>query len=100
VPGLAAVVPFYGIPPKADWSQVRAPVQMHVARRDEWVTPAKAEAVRAAITAAGGAVELHQYDADHAFMNERRPEVYDAAAAKTAWDRAVTFLRAHTSPKA
>jgi carboxymethylenebutenolidase len=28
----------------------------------------------------------------HAFMNEARPEVYDAAAAKLAWERTLAFF--------
>jgi carboxymethylenebutenolidase len=36
---------------------------------------------------------MHRYDAQHAFMNEKRPEVYDAAAKKLAWDRTLAFLK-------
>ena len=95
--GLAAAVPFYGLPPKPDWSQVDVPIMAHVARRDGWVTPAAAEAVHAALTARGQHMDLHVYDADHAFMNENRPEVYDAESARLAWSRTVEFLRAHTT---
>jgi carboxymethylenebutenolidase len=35
---------------------------------------------------------LHVYDAEHAFMNDTRPEVYSPADAKLAWDRSVAFL--------
>jgi len=42
-------------------------------------------------------MELQVYDAQHAFMNERRPQVYDAAAAKPAWERTLAFLRKHTA---
>jgi hypothetical protein len=31
--------------------------------------------------------ELYRYDAQHAFMNEARPQVYGAVSAKTAWER-------------
>jgi len=31
---------------------------------------------------------------DHAFFNDTRPEVYDAAAAVLAWTRTLEFLRA------
>jgi carboxymethylenebutenolidase len=41
-------------------------------------------------------MELHVYDAQHAFCNEQRPEVYNADAAKQAWGRSVAFVRAHT----
>src|SRR6266849_4219777 len=37
--------------------------------------------------------EIYRYDAQHAFMNEARPGVYDAASAKLAWDRTLKFLK-------
>lgn len=94
---LACVVPFYGIPPRPDWAKVDAPIQAHFARRDDWARPEKAEEIQRTLAARGATMELHLYDADHAFMNERRPEVYAPAAAAQAWDRALTFLRQHTA---
>jgi carboxymethylenebutenolidase len=96
VEGLSAAVPFYGIPPaeKVDYAKVTAPVLAHVAKRDEWVTVPKAEEVQKQI---GDKMTLHVYDADHAFVNDTRPEVYDAANAKLAWDRSIAFLRKHLS---
>ena len=91
--GLAAVVPFYGLPGDLDWSKVDAPVQAHFAKRDDWATVAGAEKIKAAVTVP---MELHIYDADHAFCNDRRPEVFDADACKEAWGRSVAFVRAHT----
>ena len=93
VPGLSAAVSFYGIPPadKADYAKATIPVQMHVAKKDGWVTPEKAEEVKKQLKD----VELHLYDADHAFVNDTRPEVYDAANAKLAWERAVGFFKKH-----
>ena len=38
IPGLAAVVPFYGLPAALDWSKITAPVQAHFAEHDEWAT--------------------------------------------------------------
>jgi carboxymethylenebutenolidase len=93
VRGLAAVVPFYGLPGDLDWTQVDAPVQAHFATQDEWATVAGAEKIKSAVKVP---MELHVYDAQHAFCNERRPEVYNAEAAKQAWDRALAFLRSHT----
>jgi carboxymethylenebutenolidase len=95
VPQIAAVVPFYGLPPEADYTKIKAPVLMHVASKDGWVKPALAEAVKATVDAAGGSMELHVYEADHAFFNDTRPEVYNPAAAKLAWERSITFLRKH-----
>ncbi len=98
IPGLAAVVPFYGTPGARDWSQVTAPIQAHFALHDTWATVTAAQAIQAAIEAAGTTtMELHVYDAQHAFCNEARPEVHDATAAATAWSRAVAFVRAHTT---
>ena len=36
--------------------------------------------------------EVYRYDADHAFFNERRPEVYDATCAKQVWECTLAFL--------
>ena len=97
VRGLSAAVPFYGIPPRPDWSKVDVPIQAHVASRDGWVKPAAVEAIRATLAARGQPMEVRVYEADHAFMNEQRPEVYAPEAARVAWDRAVAFLRQHTA---
>lgn len=93
--GLAAAVPFYGIPPQADYSKIEAPVLFHVAKHDDWVTPEKATKVADAVKAAGGDLELELYDADHAFMNEKRPEVFSPDASALAWSRTVAFLHEH-----
>jgi carboxymethylenebutenolidase len=37
---------------------------------------------------------LHRYEADHAFANEKRPEVYAPEAADLAWKRTLAFLHA------
>ena len=42
-------------------------------------------------------MELHVYDAQHAFCNDRRPDVYNVEAAKQAWNHALAFARAHTA---
>ncbi|MEZ4258242.1 MAG: dienelactone hydrolase family protein [Polyangiaceae bacterium] len=99
IDGLSAVVPFYGLPPaeKVDYAKVTAPILAHVAKQDEWVSVAKAEAVQKEITAGGAHMTLHVYDAQHAFVNDTRPEVYDAENAKLAWQRTVTFLKEHLS---
>jgi carboxymethylenebutenolidase len=96
VPGLSAAVPFYGIPdPGTDYSQVSAVIQGHFAKKDEYVPTDRAVALKTKLEKAGKKVELHFYDAPHAFVNDTRPEVYTPDAAKLAWERAVTFLKAH-----
>lgn len=93
VDGLSAGAPFYGIPGSFDASRVRAPVLGHVANRDTWATPAAMGAAADAIRAAGGRAELAFYEAEHAFMNMARPEVYDEACAKAAWASTIAFFR-------
>ena len=97
VPNVAAGVCFYGIPPKefADPANIRIPFQGHFASKDDWCTPAAADALEAAMRAAGNPPELFRYEGDHAFFNERRADVYDAAAAGLAWERTVAFLNKH-----
>lgn len=93
LPGLSAAVSFYGIPPaeKVDYRKVTAPVMMHIATRDDWVTPEKAEGVKKQLPG----IELHLYESEHAFVNDTRPEVYDAKNAKLAWERTVAFFQQH-----
>jgi carboxymethylenebutenolidase len=97
VPGLAAVVPFYGIPPaeKVDYAKVTAPIQAHFAKKDGWAKPSLAQDIQKKLETQGKSMELFVYDADHAFMNDARPEVYDAACAKLALERTLAFLRKH-----
>jgi carboxymethylenebutenolidase len=97
VRGIAAAVPYYGMPPSGDWAKVEAPVQAHFARHDDWATVDGAEQIQAALRAHGRSMELFVYDAQHAFCNDRRPEVYDATACQQAWDRALAFVRQHTA---
>ncbi len=37
-------------------------------------------------------VDAYLYDADDAFFNDRRPEVYNRQAAERAWQRTLDFL--------
>jgi len=92
---IAAVVDFYGIHPnvRIDPARLKVPLLAHFAKRDTSVKETDARALVAKISAAGGNVAAHYYDADHAFFNDTRPTVFDKAAAKTAWDRTLGFLR-------
>lgn len=95
VPGLSAAVPFYGVPPEgsADYSKIGCAVLGHYAKNDEHVPPARAEAARDQLVAAGKDVTFHFYDAQHAFVNDTRPEVHHPENAKLAWERSVEFLK-------
>jgi len=94
VPEVSAAVAFYGAPPEgaADLAQLRVPFLGHFANRDAWVSPATVDALAKKLAASSSCHEIHRYDAEHAFFNDKRPEVYDARAAELAWDRTLAFL--------
>ena len=94
-PKIGAVVDFYGIHPhvKPDFSQLRSPILGFFGERDGLVTSEAVSQLEAAIAAASGTIETKIYaNADHAFFNDTRPEVYDPAAAEDAWTRTLSFL--------
>ncbi len=97
VPEIKACVPFYGIPDasRVDLSRIRVPVLGHWANRDKGCTPERVDALERQFQQAGTTYEFHRYDADHAFFNESRPEVYSPIAAQQAWERTLRFLRHH-----
>ena len=94
VPEMDAAACFYGIPdlPAAELSKIKIPLICHFANQDGWCTPAKVNDLEAALKQSKSKFELYRYDAQHAFMNESRPQVYDAPSAKLAWDRTLAFL--------
>ena len=90
-----AAVDFYGIHPKVtiDPARVKVPVLGHFALQDHSVPIASVRTLRDDVRKAGGSFELYEYDAAHAFFNDSRPQVYNAACAKLAWERSLEFLR-------
>lgn len=99
--GLNASAPFYGdIPDEATLQNLNAPVLFISAKQDKWITP---ERVREELELVAKnnmlPVKSIAYDADHAFFNETRPEVFNEAAAKDAWEKVVAFFNEHLAPK-
>jgi carboxymethylenebutenolidase len=92
---ISAGVDFYGIHPNAqiDPAKLEVPILAHFAKRDQTVPEETARELIESIESAGGSIEAHFYDADHAFFNDTRPEVYDRDAASLAWTRTLEFLR-------
>jgi len=96
---VAAIVPAYGVIPwpdaRPDYSAMRAAVLGHVAELDGSFTPEAARTLESELVGLGRDASFIVYPGvDHAFFNEDRPEVYDAAAAELLWDRTVAFLHA------
>jgi carboxymethylenebutenolidase len=95
---VGACVVFYGGHPKVkpDLENMRAPLLGFYAERDDFATPALARELEARLKSLGKSAEIHIYEnADHAFFNDDRPEVFNAEAAADAWQRTVSFFREH-----
>jgi carboxymethylenebutenolidase len=93
-----ACVPWYGIIPWPDlqpaWSALEAPVLGHFAEDDGFFTPAAVRELEATLKDLGKDADLVVHPGvDHAFFNDTRPEVYDAATAGRAWAQTIGFLR-------
>ena len=92
---VGACVVFYGIHPnvKPDLPNLQAPVLGIYAERDKSTPPDVVRQLEAQLKTLGKPVEMHIYpDADHAFFNDTRPDVYNARAAGDAWRRTVEFF--------
>jgi carboxymethylenebutenolidase len=90
---LAAAAPFYGdIPEEKTLAQLTVPTLFIAGARDNWITPEKVNELKEAAHKHNLPVEVVTYDADHAFFNDTRPEVYNPEAAEDAWGRVLNFF--------
>jgi carboxymethylenebutenolidase len=94
---LEAIVPYYGLAPadKFDYSKIKAPVLAHFASKDEWARADLARDLMEQLHSRGQSMELHVYEAGHAFSHEARKDVYVPEAAAAAWSRTIAFLHKH-----
>src|SRR5690242_5134836 len=91
-PEVGAGVVFYGGHPKIkpDLAALQAPVLGIYAGKDGFVTPQVVKTLDEELTRLGKRHEFHTYaNADHAFFNEKRPEVHDEEASADAWERTI-----------
>lgn len=94
---VGAVVDCYGIHPNVeiDASAIRAAVYGVFAENDEFVPAAAARALESRLQQAGVRARFRIYvGVQHAFLNDSRPDVHDAATAAEAWGEILAFLRA------
>lgn len=92
---LKAAIPFYGdLPdPVEQIKNIRCPVLFFAGGKDRWINAEKVERLKQVFQQYGVQGEVRVYpDADHAFFNDTRPEVYNPAAAQDAWMRAIGLL--------
>ena len=93
---IGAAVNFYGIHPnvKPNFKELNAPLLGIFALQDHsYATPETIKKMDEELTKLGKPHEFHEYDADHAFFNDDRPEVYNKAAAEDAWTKTIDFLK-------
>jgi carboxymethylenebutenolidase len=93
---LAAAAPFYGDISEEDvLKKLNVPTLFIAGKRDAWINPEKVNQLAEAARKYNLPVEIVSYDADHAFFNDTRPEVYDAEAAADAWRRVLDLFSKH-----
>lgn len=96
IPELKAAAPFYGDTPEEDvLKKLKVPTLFIAGKRDAWINPQKVNRLKEVAKKYDLPVEAVSYDADHAFFNDTRPQVYDAEAAADAWRRVLELFKKH-----
>jgi carboxymethylenebutenolidase len=91
--GFSAAAPFYGDLPDDDVLQkLKTPTIFVSGTKDAWINPEKVAALEEAAAKYELPVHSVKYEADHAFFNNTRPEVYNETAARDAWALVIGFL--------
>lgn len=92
LPWLQAAAPFYGPQPKPEETvRIQAPLLIHYASMDDRINAGWTQ-YETALKAGKKKYAMHMYpNTMHGFHNDTTPR-YDAAAAKLAWDRTITFF--------
>ena len=91
-----ACVIYYGSPDMTPRSlaKLKAPVLMFEGKKDTWINDELVGKFASAMKTAGKSLEVHAYDANHAFANPSNPR-YDATAAADAMKHELAFFKAH-----
>ena len=96
IPELKAAAPFYGdIPEENILKKLKVPTLFIAGKRDAWINPEKVNGLKEMAAKYNLPVEAISYDADHAFFNDTRPEVYNPEAAADAWHRVLDHFKGH-----
>lgn len=92
---IQVATPFYGrIPPDSVLENLTAPVLYFFGEQDKHLPAADVDRLEQFIKRTGRSGGVVRYpQADHAFFNDTRKEVYREADAKDAWGKALSFLR-------
>jgi carboxymethylenebutenolidase len=94
---IVAVAAFYGVGnPEADYSAARAVYLGQYVEHDEWEEDEYVDQLEKKLRADGREATFYRYSGvSHWFMEENRPDAYNAEAARVAWERTLEFLRRH-----
>ncbi|HMJ26213.1 MAG TPA: alpha/beta family hydrolase, partial [Pyrinomonadaceae bacterium] len=93
-PQFKAAAPFYGDTPEEKvLAKLKVPTLFIAGKRDAWINEEKVRQLQEVAAKYNLPVEVVSYDADHAFFNDTRPQVYDAEAAADAWQRVLEHFR-------
>lgn len=91
--GISAAAPFYGDVPEDDvLEKLTTPTVFISGTKDAWINPEKVAALEDATERFELPLQSVKYEADHAFFNDTRPEVYDETAAADAWALVIGFF--------
>src|SRR5687767_4878102 len=91
--GFSAAAPFYGdIPEEEILKKLKTPTIFISGTKDAWINPEKVATLEDAAERYELPVHSVKYEADHAFFNNTRPEVYNQVAAEDAWALVVGFF--------
>ena len=94
VEGFSAAAPFYGdIPGEDVLRKLRTPTIFISATKDAWINSEKVAYLEDATERYELPIHSVKYEADHAFFNNTRPEVYDETAANDAWALVIGFFK-------
>ncbi len=89
-----ACVMYYGMPEKelSQLKKLKTDVLGLFAAREKWISPAVVKEFEDNMAKAGKKLEVHNFDAEHAFANPSNP-IYDANAAAEAYTLAINYLK-------
>lgn len=96
-PEIKAVVDCYGVHPNValDFGECRAKILGVFAENDDFISSEDVTKLEGALSEAGVEANLLTYvGVQHAFLNDARPEVFDAETAAEAWRDIENFLAA------
>ncbi len=92
--GISAAAAFYGdIPGEEILKELSTPTIFISGTKDKWINPEKVAGLEEIAEKYELPITTLKYEADHAFFNNTRPEVYDETASHDAWALVIGFFK-------